>query len=333
MYSSTVQGAFEVADAAARKGFCPVTDSVPGTIAPNAMLEIRIQCPPILANYLQELLWTVRDVESVAEAYRPNTEHDTVQPSDLAYVSVFTRNPLGEDWVKVMFVENPKLCKVCDIIETRWLEEKDWAESWKQHWKPTPVTDKLTICPTWETYAPKSADEIVIKLDPECAFGTGTHETTQLMLKVLEQLADSLDFSKINLLDVGTGSGILAIYAALRGCRDVRGVDNDSQAVHTAVKNAELNGVSASCDFTDAPLADLCRTQYDVVLANIIAPVIIELWDDMLLRLRPGGHFMASGLIAKSVGTIEAKMQEAGMTGIERHQQGDWYAISGVYQG
>jgi ribosomal protein L11 methyltransferase len=300
------------------------------TPSANAILEVRISCPPVLAGYLQELLWTLDGVESVVEHYDNTRIDDETRPSDLSAVSVLTRNPLGEDFVKVLMVDNPRLMKVCDIIQTRWLEEKDWAESWKQYWHPTRITEKLTICPTWETYQPQSAQEIVIRLDPECAFGTGTHETTQLMLKALESLADTLDLSQVNLLDVGTGSGILAIYAAMRGCRDVRGVDNDALAVQTAIKNAEINGVGAATDFTDTPLGELCRIPYDVILANIIAPVILELWPDMLARLNPGGRFYASGLIETSVALVEAVMREAGFTDIQRFQQGPWFALSGV---
>jgi ribosomal protein L11 methyltransferase len=296
------------------------------------MLEVRIQCPPVLAGYLEELLWTIDGVESVAEYYNRNAAHDETQLSDLASVSLFTRNPLGEDLVKVLLVENPKLLKVCDIVSSNWIEEKDWAENWKQYWHPTQITGKVTICPTWETYEPKSADEIVILLDPESAFGTGTHETTQLMMKAIEQLAQEIDFAQVNVLDVGTGSGILGIYAAKLGCQDVRGVDNDSLAVQTAIKNAELNHLESATDFTDAPLGELCQTKYDIVVANIIAPVILELFDDMLLRLKPGGYFLASGLIETSVGTVEAKMREAGFTEIQRSQQGDWYALRGLYQ-
>jgi ribosomal protein L11 methyltransferase len=296
----------------------------------NAVLEVRISCPPVLAAYLEELLWTIDGVESVAEHYNNDRTNDETRLSDLASVSIITRNPLGEDLVKVLMVENPRLMKVCDIIETRWVEEKDWAESWKQFWHPTHITETLTICPTWEDYQPKSTQETVIRLDPECAFGTGTHETTQLMLMLLEQLANEQDLSQCNVLDVGTGSGILAVYAAMRGCKDVRGVDNDTLAVHTAIKNAALNNVADAADFTDTPLADLCRTPYDVVLANIIAPVILSLWPDILLRINPGGRFYASGLIETSVGKVETVMQEAGFTQIQRHQKGDWYALSGI---
>ncbi|WP_373532655.1 50S ribosomal protein L11 methyltransferase [Vampirovibrio sp.] len=306
----------------------------PTTQAPltNAVLEVRIQCPPVLASYLEELLWTIEGVESVCETYNNERTDDETRPSDLSYMSILTRNPLGEDLVKVLMVQNPKLMKVCDIVGTKWIEEKDWAESWKQHWKPTHITEKLTICPTWEEYTPQSADEVVIVLDPECAFGTGTHETTQLMLKLLQELADGTDLSQKNLLDVGTGSGILGIYAAKRGCKEVKGLDNDALAVQTAIKNALQNQVESACEFTDTPLGELCHTPYDILLANIIAPVILELFPDMLARLSPGALFYASGLIETSVGKVEAAMQEAGFSDIQRRQQGDWFAISGVYK-
>ena len=134
------------------------------------------------------------------------------------------------------------------------------------------------------------------------------------------------------MLDVGTGSGILAVYAAKRGCQDIRGVDNDPLAVQTAIKNAALNAVESVCNFTDTPLAELCQTRYDIILANIIAPVILDLFPDMLLRLNPGGRFYASGLIESSVGRVEAAMKEAGFTDIQQKRQGDWFALSGLYK-
>lgn len=306
---------------------------MPETATGNAMLEIRIQCPPILAAYLEELLWTIDGVESVSEAYRSGTPSDVVQPSDLAYVSLLTRNPLGEDLVKVLMVENPRLMKVCDIVGTRWFEEKDWAENWKQYWHPTAISDKLTICPTWEDYTPKSADEIVIRLDPECAFGTGTHETTRLMLLAMEALSNEIDFSQVNILDVGTGSGILAIYAAMRGCTEVRGIDNDPMAVETAIKNAQLNQVESRTDFTDTPLSDLCHTRYDLILVNIIAPVILELLPEMIIRLNPGGRLIASGLIERSAESVQNAIQASGFADFRQMRQGDWRTLSAIYTG
>jgi len=150
------------------------------------------------------------------------------------------------------------------------------------------------------------------------------------MLKVLEKMADERDFSQVNLLDVGTGSGILAIYAAKRGCKDIRGVDNDPMAVQTAKKNAEINHVAHVIDFTDSPLNELCQTRYDIILANIIAPVILELFPEMMLRMSPGGTFVASGLIEKSVGQVEEALKNVGFTDLQHYQQGAWLALSGI---
>ncbi len=300
---------------------------MPEAVSANAMLEIRISCPPVLAAYLEELLWTVDGVESVAEAYRTDLPDDETHLSDLAYVSVLTRNPLGEDLIKVMMVENPRLMKVTDIIESRWIEEKDWAENWKRHWHPTRVSERLMIVPSWERYQPENPQERVIKLDPGCAFGTGTHETTRLMLLALEQLATERDFSRLSLLDVGTGSGILAIYAAMLGCLDVRGLDIDPLAVQTARENARLNGVEAAIHYSDTPLAELCLTPFDVMVANIIAPVILDLLPEMRARLKPDGVLLLSGLIETSVGPVEDALRATGLTRIQRMQQGDWYAL------
>lgn len=306
---------------------------MPETVPANAMLEIRISCPPVLAAYLEELLWTVDGVESVTQGYAANPDTDETTLSDLSYVSVLTRNPQGEDWIKVMMVENPRLMKVTDIIATRWIAPEDWESNWKQYWHPTRISEALVIAPSWEDYQPQNPGERVIRLDPGCAFGTGTHETTRLMLLALEKLAAEKDFSQLSVLDVGTGSGILAIDAAMRGSRDVRGVDIDPAAIPSAEENARLNGVADVIHFSDTPLSELCLTRYDLVLANIIAPVILALLPEMLARLQPGGTLLLSGLIEKSVGAVESALREAGLTDIERTRQGDWYALAGLQPG
>ena len=304
-----------------------MSDTLSTTPSASAMLEIRISCPPILAAYLQELLWTLPGTESVGETYRADMPDDETHLSDLETVTFLTRNPLGEDLFKVLMVENAKLMKVTDIVSSRWIEEKDWAESWKQYWHPTPITDTLTIRPSWEDYTPKRPDERVITLDPGCAFGTGAHETTRLMLLLLDDVAKEKDFSQLAVLDVGTGSGILAIDAAMRGSLDVRGIDVDPLAVTASQENAALNNVADRITFSDTPIEDLCQTQVDLMLANIIAPVILKLLPEMLLRLAPGGTLLASGLIDTTVGQVEEALKAEGFSDIHRKQQGDWFAL------
>jgi ribosomal protein L11 methyltransferase len=300
-----------------------------------SLWQCRILCPPVTVSYLQELLWTLPGVESVTEIYRPNPERDESSRADVEGVTVLFQSADAERDLQALLQSHPKLGKVCQVEDARTIQDADWVDQWKKHWHPTRVTSRLVICPTWqsETYRPERPDERILLLDPENAFGTGTHETTCLVLSLLERLATERDLSQCNLLDIGTGSGILAIDAALQGCRDIRGLDNDPFAVETARKNAAINGVGSFIDFSDTPLNDTCQTRYDVVLINIIAPVILSLWDDILLRLKPGSTLIASGLIEKSVGSIQDAMQRAGFQEIEQQRQGDWFALQGRYVG
>jgi len=295
--------------------------------------QFNITCPPVLASYIQELIWTLPNVQSVSELYRANAETDQIIQADISGVTVLMTGDDAEALLQALLSDNPKLAKVCKLEEKRVIQDADWVDHWKKHWHPTQVTENLVIVPTWENYVPKNEQERVILLDPENAFGTGTHETTRLMLEVFEKVAAEVDLSQCNVMDIGTGSGILAIDAAKLGCRDIRGLDNDSLAVETARKNAKLNGVDSVIDFSDTPLGEICQTKYSIILVNIIAPVILELWDDILIRLNKGGLLLASGLIERSVPDIEAQMEKAGFTDIQRFKQNDWYALRGKYNG
>lgn len=298
----------------------------------NLTYEIKIACPPELAHYLEELLWTLPGVEAVMESYGPGS-HDQTRLEDLNSIKLFTPDAANEERVRILLATEEMLKAAgCAVIEVVTITEEDWFESWKAHWHLAPVTDNLVICPTWEKslYAPLKPEERVMFLDPGAAFGTGTHETTRLMLAGLEKLAKEKNFSQLSVLDVGTGSGILAIYAAMLGSRSVMGVDNDPAAIPHVRENADLNNVQITA--TDTPLGELCMTRYDLVLANIIAPIILELLPEMTARLEKGGTLLTSGLIETSVGTVEEALREAGFGEFERTRMGDWFSLRGVYQ-
>lgn len=299
------------------------------TLKPNASLEVDIQCPVEQVRLLEELLWTLEGTQSVSELYHPDRELDQTEldKPDVIRLHSCAADVLAQ--VQTLLQENPELLTACQVGTVRHVTEEDWAESWKQYWHPTRISEHLVIRPSWEAYEPQHGERVMV-LDPRCAFGTGTHQTTQLMLQGLERLSLALNFSQISVLDVGTGSGILAIYAAMLGCRDVRGIDNDPATVAVAEENARINGTAHAVQFSDTPLEDLCLTPYDLVLVNIIAPVILELWPDLLARLKSGGTLLASGLIEKSVGSIETAMQDSGFADIQRFQQGDWFAVQGI---
>jgi ribosomal protein L11 methyltransferase len=182
-----------------------------------------------------------------------------------------------------------------EIVITE-IEDEDWNEKWKSFFRPIKVTKNIVIKPSWRNYW-KKADEIVIELDPGMAFGTGTHSSTRLCLQALEELAAQLpDTADSSLLDVGTGSGILSIAAALLGIRTVQGIDIDLQAVTCAKKNAAINSVAERVCFEGTPLHNIPRT-FAIIVANILPQTLIDMKDDLIRHLAPSGSLILSGII------------------------------------
>lgn len=177
------------------------------------------------------------------------------------------------------------------------IAEEDWASSWKEHFKPLPVGNRLLILPSWETPAADETRQTII-LDPGMAFGTGGHETTRLCLECLEQILVEDPRQDAPLLDLGTGSGILAIAAAKLGATRIDAVDIDPQAVLVADENCRLNRVAAAVACSTTPLEQL-PTGYRVILANILAEELVRMAPELTRRLLPGGLLVLSGILAE----------------------------------
>jgi ribosomal protein L11 methyltransferase len=176
------------------------------------------------------------------------------------------------------------------------IEDEDWNEKWKSFFQPIKVTKNIVIKPSWRNYW-KQENEIVIELDPGMAFGTGTHASTRLCLQALENLIeDSPDIENVSLLDVGTGSGILAIAAALLGIQQVVGIDIDLQAVACAKKNAAVNVAAEQVLFESTPLHKIPGS-FSIVVANILPQTLIDMKDDLMGHLKPSGYLILSGII------------------------------------
>jgi ribosomal protein L11 methyltransferase len=200
--------------------------------------------------------------------------------------------------------------------------EADWAEAWKAQLRVLHIGHHIVIHPSWLDYAP-APNEVVIDLDPSMAFGTGLHPTTQLCLEALEKLVRP----GVKVLDLGTGSGILAITAAKLGARSVTAMDNDRVAVKIARENATANGVQEIVNVARGSVGD-ATGRYDLVVVNILARVIVEMLRKGLgARVRPGGKMIAAGIIIdQEVHVIEA-LEQGELALSERQQRGDWVCL------
>ena len=207
-------------------------------------------------------------------------------------------------------------CIITDVAE------ESWQDSWKKHWKPTRVGQSLIVCPSWEEYA-ASPGQTIIRLDPGMAFGTGTHDSTRLCMELAERAVRP----GARVLDLGCGSGILAITALLLGADSALGIDIDPVAVRVCAENAALNGVQQRAAFRVGSLAQGVPEQYDLIFANIIADVILQLIPDLPRLLSPGGAFITSGILSERAGEIQAALTGVGLRLSAKLESGGWAAL------
>jgi ribosomal protein L11 methyltransferase len=218
-------------------------------------------------------------------------------------------------------------------ISTGDVHEDDWAHAWKKYFKPIAVTERLTIKPTWEEYTAREG-ELIIEIDPGMAFGTGTHPTTSLCLKAL----DSAISGGEQIIDVGTGSGILAIGAIKLGAERVLAVDLDPYAVKNAKQNVEQNGLESVIEVRMSDLLgvlneagdtapDKVKPPVDIVVANILAEIIMLFIDDVREVLKPGGIYICSGIYKNKELAVESALLAAGFEIVDKLRQEEWVAF------
>jgi ribosomal protein L11 methyltransferase len=202
------------------------------------------------------------------------------------------------------------------------ISEADWDKAWKKYYKPTHIGNNIVIKPSWEVYMP-TAHEVVIELDPGMAFGTGTHETTMLCLEILEEYIKK----DMIVIDVGCGSGILSIACGKLGAKQVLAIDKDENAVRIAQENIKRNNLDTHIQAVKGDkLADI-NIKADIIVANIIADVVIDLTKDVALYLQDNGIFIASGIIKdRKLSVIEA-LGKNGFDVIRQFEKGEWVAL------
>ena len=208
-------------------------------------------------------------------------------------------------------------------IKTSEVDDEDWATAWKKYYHPVKISGRFTIVPTWEEYEPVDSDELIIELDPGMAFGTGTHPTTVLCMQALEKYVKKGDL----VVDVGTGSGVLSIGAAMLGASKVHALDLDSIAVTAAKENVALNHVEEIVKVTEGNLLDSIEIKPTVIIANILAEVIVSFSADAASLLPDGGYFIVSGIIGEKRDLVKDDLIEKGFEIIESVLMEDWVAI------
>lgn len=207
-------------------------------------------------------------------------------------------------------------------LETRSVDDRSWTDVWKKYFKPFYAGEHLVVKPTWEPFDPKP-DDLVIEIDPGMAFGSGTHETTGMCLALLEEMISGGE----EIIDVGTGSGILAIGAALLGASHVLAIDIDPDAVRVAAENVAKNHVEQIVSVQEGNLLDRVSAVCDICVANIISDVIIAFAAPLMNHIRPGGLFICSGIVSVRSDEVEKALRDAGYEILRKVTRGEWTAF------
>lgn len=291
----------------------------------NNYFELQIKINPDIEDIVSEFCFEMLPCEGVVlaeEAYK-----------DLEMIST------TEGTLKVFLTEEPKnlsdiLKQERELLKSRGLSDEelgsweyvisnkpneDWSKKWKEKWDITRVTDKIVIVPDWLEYSPK-VDEVVIRLEPGCAFGTGTHQTTQLCMKAIEKYMQK----DAKVADIGMGSGILAICAKKFGASYAYGCDNDETVIDVAKENAIKN--SAECTF-ELNTADKVNEKFDFVLANILHNVLAEIMGDLKNIMNDNAIMVLSGILDEKKPVVLDAIKKYNLHLIEEVHQDQWVAL------
>ena len=209
------------------------------------------------------------------------------------------------------------------VLTTAELQDEDWSDTWKQYFHTEKPGERVVIKPTWEEYEPQD-DEVVIELDPGAAFGTGTHATTSMCIRQLERLVKP----GMTVFDVGTGSGILSIISAKLGATNIQAVDYDDSVLKIVEENLEQNNVQDIISVAQSDLMQNVHGKAELVIANIIADIIIRLFDQLDEHLEQGGTLLTSGIIEDRIEDVLAAAEKHGYVVVERMENKGWACIT-----
>lgn len=292
--------------------------------------ELRLQINPDMEDLISEIFFENFDCEGIVLAEEAYKDLEMISTTE-GTLKIFLRNEYGDSYEDLKYdVEN-----VLDLHRQEFLsrglsedelgswefeleekETEDWSKKWKEQWDVTHVTNKIAVVPDWIEYQPKD-DEVIIKLEPGCAFGTGTHQTTQLCMKALEKYMKKGD----RVADIGMGSGILSILAKKLGASYVYGCDNDDTVIEVAKENAKKNGVE--CEF-ELGTADKVHDKFDFVCANILHFVLAEIMRDLKNLMKTGALMSLSGILDEKKQMVIDAYQKECLELVEEIPQDQW---------
>ncbi len=287
--------------------------------------ELQIKINPAIEDVVSEFFFENLPCEGVVLAEEAYKDLEMISTTEGTLKVFLTSEPenLGQiiknerKLLKSRGLSDEELGSWEFVVSSR--PNEDWSGKWKEKWDITRVTDKIVIVPDWLEYSPKQ-NEVVIRLEPGCAFGTGTHQTTQLCMKAIEKYMP--DNAKV--ADIGTGSGILAICAKKFGASYVYGCDNDETVIDVAKENALKNG--AACTF-ELNTADKISEKFDFVLANILHNVLADIMGDLKNIMNAGAIMVLSGILDEKKPVVLEAINKHNLKLIEEAHQDQWVAL------
>jgi ribosomal protein L11 methyltransferase len=274
-------------------------------------VEVSIQIDPSLLNVISNDVFTLgadglEETNECIKIYFPDEQWNSKVEKSLS---------------RLITKLNPEFTS--SLIQTRHIPNQDWTESWKENFKLFHLTDNIIIKPDWIEYQAQQ-DEIVVTICPKMAFGTGHHETTQLVMLMLQKYLGEGQ----RLLDAGTGSGILAILAAQLGVAEITAFDNDPVAIENARENFSLNNIKIEQNIFCGTLNNVEISEYDIIVANIDRNVLLELPEKLIAYIKPGGTLILSGLLSRDEDKILTAYEEFNWQVIEKDQKGAWIVLA-----
>ncbi|MDU0460582.1 MAG: 50S ribosomal protein L11 methyltransferase [Geobacteraceae bacterium] len=299
----------------------------------DSWLEIACDVPAEIADVVAEYLTILSgngicmenlSVDAFSASEIPESQRMTIKAYLPASLDPAPKMAELEAYLQELSGRKPGLVMTIPTITA--VRSEDWSTSWKVHFKPLRVGSRLLIVPTWED-ATSLPGDLVLRIDPGMAFGTGGHETTRLCLELLEKVMDIAPQAVApSLLDLGTGSGILAMAASRLGAGRILALDIDPEAVEVARENLALNELAEKVECGTMPIESL-EEGFDIILANILAEELVRLAPDLAMRLNPSGALILSGILAEKEDLVRSGFADQPLEYLETNRAGEWVAM------